>query len=128
MILVDTDVMVDLLREYLPALRWLEALGEEEIVLPGFVVMELIQGSNNRAEQERLHRELESYPVVWPAPEVCDEAVSLMARFHLSHRLGMIDALVGQLAVSLNLPLHTFNQKHYAAIADLRLVQPYSKS
>ncbi len=30
-------------------------------------------------------------------------------------------------AVALNLPLYTFNQKHYAAIPKLKTVQPYEK-
>jgi hypothetical protein len=49
MILLDTDVMIDLLRQYQPAVEWLASLGEEEIVLPGFLVMELIQGCRKRA-------------------------------------------------------------------------------
>lgn len=44
MVILDTDVMVDLLRGYEPAVEWLEGIGEEKIALPGFVVMELIQG------------------------------------------------------------------------------------
>ncbi|MBC8509487.1 MAG: hypothetical protein H8D34_31945 [Chloroflexi bacterium] len=45
MILLDSDVMIDLLRQYPPALQWFDALDEdEELALPGYVVMELIQG------------------------------------------------------------------------------------
>ena len=55
MVLLDTDVMVDLLREYPPALEWITAHGEQ-IVLPGYVVMELIQGCKNKSEQERLEK------------------------------------------------------------------------
>ena len=127
MILLDTDVMIDLLREYPPSVAWLEALGEEEIVLPGFVVMELIQGCRNLAEQEKMERALETYGVIWPSPETCDEALSVFAGYHLSHGLGVLDALIGQIAVTLDLPLYTFNQKHYAAIPDLKTVQPYKK-
>jgi hypothetical protein len=47
--------------------------------------------------------------------------------FDLSHGLGIIDALSGQLAVSLDLLLHTFNQKHYVTNPGLRMVQPYPK-
>jgi len=50
MILLDTDIMIDLLRNYPPAVVWLRSLGDEEIALPGFVVMELIQGCRNKAE------------------------------------------------------------------------------
>ena len=39
MILLDSDVMIDLLRQYLPAMRWFDALDdEEELRLPGYVV------------------------------------------------------------------------------------------
>jgi len=51
----------------------------------------------------------------------------VFARYHLSHALGILDALIGQMAVALGLPLYTFNQKHYAAILNLRTVQPYEK-
>lgn len=127
MILLDTDVMIDLLRQYPPAVAWLDSLGEEEIVLPGFVVMELIQGCRNKAEQEEVERELGAYSVAWPSPETCDEALSLFARYHLSHGLGILDALISQMAVALNLPLGTFNQKHYAAVPNLKTAQPYEK-
>ncbi len=53
MVLLDTDIMIDFLRGYPPALIFFDALGENEILLPGFVVMELIQGCKNKTEQEK---------------------------------------------------------------------------
>lgn len=128
MVLLDTDVMVDILRRYPRAIAWLEQLGEEGLLLPGFVVMELIQGCRTKEEQEKLERGLKDHPVVWPSTAVCNDALSVFARFHLSHGIGLIDTLIGQLAISLNLPLHTFNQKHYHAIPNLQTVQPYVKA
>jgi len=52
MILLDTDVMVDLLRQYPTAVAWLDSLGDDEVVLPGYVVMELIQGCSSKAEAD----------------------------------------------------------------------------
>jgi len=127
MVILDTDVMIDLLRQYPPAVTWLESLGDEEVALPGFVVMELVQGCGNKAEQEQVERKLVGYSLIWPSPETCDAALSVFARFYLSHGLGILDAVIGQMAVALNLPLHTFNQKHYAAIPDLKTLQPYEK-
>jgi len=127
MVILDTDVMVDALRQYPPALSWLESLGGQEIILPGFVVMELIQGCRNRVEQEEIEKGLGSYIIVWPSPEMCDKAVSIFARYYLSHGLGLLDSLIGQMAVDLDLPLHTFNQKHYDAIPNLKTVQPYER-
>ncbi len=127
MILLDSDIMIDLLRQYLPAVTWLDSLSDEEIILPGFVVMELLQGCSNKTEQDKVEKVMTAFEVVWPSPETCDDALTVFARYHLSHSLGLLDALIGQTAVALNLPLHTFNRKHYEAIPNLVTLQPYSK-
>jgi predicted nucleic acid-binding protein len=127
MLILDSDVMIDLLRQYSPAISWLETLGDEEIILPGFVVMELLQGCSNKVEQDKVERVLASFETVWPTAEVCDEALDVFARYHLSHNIGFLDALIGQTAVALGLPLHTFNRKHYAVIPNLETTEPYSR-
>lgn len=119
--------MIDLLRQHLPAVEWLDSLGEEEIILPGFVVMELLQGCQNKAEQIKVISILSDFEVVWPLPETCETALQVFAQYHLSHGLGLLDALIGQTAVALNLPLHTFNRKHYATIPNLITISPYRK-
>jgi predicted nucleic acid-binding protein len=120
--------MIDLLRQHPPAVAWLDSLGEEEIILPGFVVMELLQGCSNKNEQAKVEKVLTGFEIVWPFPETCEAALEVFARYHLSHGVGLLDALIGQTAVALNLPLHTFNRKHYTAIPNLVTVEPYSKS
>jgi len=129
MILLDSDLMIDLLRQYPPAIQWFDTLAEEEeIVLPGLVVMELIQGCSNKTEPGRLQQQLANYGTVWPAPEDCQRALEVFIQYRLSHHAGLLDVLIGQTAVALGLPLHTFNQKHYAFIPNLMTVQPYTKS
>jgi len=128
MILLDSDVMIDLLRQYPPAMQWFDALDEdEEIALSGYVVMELIQGCRNRAEQERVQRVLAPSGIVWLSPADCDKALEVFTRYHLSHNAGLLDVLVGQTAIALDVPLHTFNQKHYRFMAELQTIQPYEK-
>jgi len=128
MIFLDTDVMIDLLRQYPPAVAWLDSLGSREIVLPGFVAMELIQGCRDKAEQGEMDRELRAYGVAWPSPAACDDALFIFADYHLSHGLGILDALIGQMAVAMNVALYTFNKKHYSVIPNLKILQPYEKS
>ena len=127
MVILDTDIMIDFLSQYPPTMNWLNSLGTEEIILPGFVVMELINGIKNKVEQKQLEKNLQSYEIIWATPKVCDEALAIFSRYHLSHGIGIFDALIGQTAIALNLPLYTFNQKHYDVIPNLRTVQPYEK-
>ncbi len=128
MILLDSDVMIDLLRQYPPAVEWFDTLeDEEEVILPGYVVMELIQGCRNKIEQERLQQELAICGVVWPSPENCDKALEVFTQYRLSHNAGLLDVLIGQTSVALGIPLCTFNQKHYQFIPGLQTIQPYER-
>jgi predicted nucleic acid-binding protein len=129
MICLDSDVMIDLLRQHPPATEWFDTLDEdEEVVLSGYVVMELIQGCKNRAEQDRLQSALASYGVIWPSSEDCDKALDVFREYHLSHNAGLLDVLIGQTAVALSVPLYTFNQRHYQFVPELQTTQPYDKT
>jgi predicted nucleic acid-binding protein len=129
MILLNSDVVIDLLRKYPPGIAWFDTLDEdEELALPGYVLMELLQGCRNRAEQDKLQRELATCGTAWLSPSSCDDALAVFVEYHLSHNAGILDVLIGQTAVALGVPLHTFNQKHYSFIPGLQTVQPYAKS
>ena len=78
MILLDSDVLSDLLRKYPPAMAWFDALQEdEELLVSGYVVMELIQGCRNKVEQDRVARGLSAYGVVWLSETNCDRALAV---------------------------------------------------
>ena len=128
MIILDSDVMIDILRQRSSAIAWLQSLGDEEIILPGFVAMELIQGCRDKTEQAKVEKTLAQCQIVWPSSEACAMALQLFSRYHLSHNIGLLDALIGQTAISLNLPLHTFNRKHYTVIPNLITVAPFAKN
>ena len=127
MLILDTDICVDLLRQFAPAVAWLSAHADEEILLPGFVVMELLQGCANKQELAVVQAFVKPFPLLWPSSEVADQTLDVYAVGHLSHNLGLLDALIGQSAVALDLPRHTFNQKHFIAVPGLRTIQPYTR-
>lgn len=127
MLFLDTDIMIDIIRQFPPALLWLKSHEREDILLPGLVVMELIQGCRDKAEQNQLEKSINQYIITWPSKTVCDKALGTFSKFHLSLGLGILDALIGHMAVEMNLPLHTFNQKHYKGVPKLKTIQPYKK-
>ncbi len=87
MILLDTDVMIDVLRGYEPAKEWLK--NAPEIGLPGLVVMELLQGCSNAREQRQLEQSLSKYRFYWPDEESCNRALALFAERRLSDNIGL---------------------------------------
>lgn len=125
--LLDTDVMIDIQRGYQPAVDWLSTL-DEPPGLPGFVVLELMQGCRDKREMISLRQYLGTFVIHWPNEGSCTAAVADFAQGHLSHNLGVIDAIVGHTAVGVGATLCTFNQKHYRAVSRLQTEQPYARS
>lgn len=125
--LLDTNIMVDILRGYLPAIRWLNSLGEEELVLPGFVVMELMEGCEDKRTMQRLQKRIALYRVYWPPERDSKRALDTFAQGWLSHHLDILDTLIGECVVGLGVPLCTFNVRHFRAVAGLTTEQPYER-
>ena len=125
MILLDTDVAVDILRNHPPAIAWLQGQTPAPLGLPGLVVMELLQGCQNKGEQQRVLQFCQPQVLYWPTEADCQRALHDYAAYHLSHSLGLLDALIAHTAVGLNETLATFNLKHYGVVAGLKMIQPY---
>lgn len=126
MYLLDTDILIDIQRGHQPALAWFTSL-EEIPSVPGFVVMELIQGTSNGREINQVMKLVAPLPVAWPTTADCSRALSDFAVYHLSHNLGLLDALIAACAIGQTATLCTFNVKHYRAVPGLKLEQPYKK-
>src|SRR5579872_2772345 len=115
MILLDTDIMIDINREYEPTLNWFATLAEPP-ALPGFVVLELINGCRDRKEMKKVERLVESFQVCWPTERDCNRAIKTFSQCYLAHGTGPTDILIGQTAVGLKATLYTFNLKHFNRI------------
>ncbi len=125
--LLDTDVMVDILRAYQPAVEWLTSLNDDAPGLPGFVVLELMNGCRNSMEMMRMLKRIEPFHIYWPTDSDCNRALADFARGRLSHNLSILDVLIAECAAGLNATLCTFNTKHFKTIIHLRTEQPYQK-
>lgn len=126
MFVLDSDVLIDVQRNHAAALAWFTGLTDLPSV-PGFVVMELIQDARNGREQRDALRLVAPLPVVWPTVTDCQKALADFTSFHLSHGLGLLDAMIGACAVGLGAELCTFNIKHYRVIPGLVTTQPYTR-
>ncbi len=126
-IMIDTDVLVDVLRNYPPALAWLKTIKTELIHVPGLTAFELLQGCRNRNEQRRVETFLQPYALRWPTQADCERAFADFSAYHLSDNRSILDALIAETAVGLSLELATFNQKHYEVVKTLHTFQPYTR-
>ncbi len=125
-LVLDTDVLIDVQRGHPAALAWFAGLPDLPSV-PGIVVMELIQGAKDAKQVREALRLTAPLPVVWPTPADCQRALADFTAFHLSHGLGLLDALIASVAVGLSAELCTFNDKHYRVVPRLVTLQPYTR-
>jgi predicted nucleic acid-binding protein len=124
--LVDSDVLIDIQRGHPPALAWFAGLTELPAV-PGFVVMELIQNARNAREVRQALRLVAPLRIVWPTESDCARALSDFTAYHLSHGLGLLDAMIAACAIGRSATLYTFNAKHYRVVPGLITAQPYTR-
>ncbi|GIV07721.1 MAG: hypothetical protein KatS3mg017_0923 [Fimbriimonadales bacterium] len=126
MLVLDTDVMVDLQRGFPPALDWFGQLPEAPAITV-ITVLELLQGCRNQREQAAIEQLIQRMPVLYLDEPACIRAVDYFRAFHLSHGPGMLDALIGAIVSTRGLTLCSFNEKHYRALSDLQVITPYAR-
>jgi predicted nucleic acid-binding protein len=89
--------------------------------------MELIQDAQNKQQVRKALQLVAPLPVIWPTETDCARALSDFTVYHLSNKVGLIDALIAACAVGRGATLCTFNVKHYQIIPELNMEQPYSR-
>ncbi|MBL8867381.1 MAG: PIN domain-containing protein [Planctomycetia bacterium] len=126
MYLLDTDILIDIQRGHAGAVTWFQSLTKAPTV-PGIVVMELIQGAQDAKQVRTVLQLVAPLPMVWPTETDFSRALADFTSFHLSHNLGLLDAIIAACAVGLSAELCTFNDKHYRIVPGLKTLRPYSK-
>jgi len=89
--------------------------------------MELVQDARNARELRQTLKLVAPLTIVWPSEADCVRALADFAAYHLSHGLGLLDALIAACAVGRSATLYTFNVKHYRPVPGLLTAQPYNR-
>lgn len=124
--LVDSDILIDVLRLHPPAIQWMTHL-RESLFVPGFVAMELYNGTASQRDLKAVDDLLRPCEIVWPSIRTCNDALRHHRDVHLSNAIGIIDVMNAYISLERVTPLFTFDVKHYRAITNLRTIQPYTR-
>lgn len=128
MILLDTDILVDIQRQYPPAIAWLKSLGmRTPLAISGFSLFELMAGAENRLQMQRIKKIFKPLQLFWPTAGDYRRAIQTFSTARLSHGASIADILIGETAVGLGVPIHSFNEKHLAVVNRLEIEKPYSR-
>jgi len=125
--LLDTDVLIDVLRGVKEAQAWLQSHANQALIVPGIVAMELLVGCKNRIEIQGCRAFLSQFPVAWTEAHEFERACEYLAAYRLQSGIGIPDCLIAAMATTRQATLYTFNVRHFRVIADLDIQQPYAR-
>ncbi|GAB4414689.1 MAG: type II toxin-antitoxin system VapC family toxin [Anaerolineae bacterium] len=125
--LLDTDVLIDVLRQHPAAKEWLTHEADTNIVIHGVVAMEIISGAGDKQDLRRTQTFLSRFTLAWPTAAEFEYAFQLLAENRLATGVGIPDCLIAATAITRSWRLYTFNLKHYRHFAGIQVVSPYSR-
>ena len=99
-----------------------EELADYDALINSIVYMELIQGTRDKKELNKIDKFLKQFEIIPIDTAVSLEAVALMKIYYLSHGLLIPDALIAATSIIKNIPLWTFNKKDFRFIEKVNLV------
>lgn len=124
LLLIDTDVLIDYLRDQPGAVAFLEA-HEGPMAVSVITVAELHAGVRDGEERQRLSDFLEAFELIALERSAAAQAGLWRRDFGRSHGTGLADALIAATAFGLGATLVTLNRRHFPMIE--RLLVPYTK-
>lgn len=114
LILVDSDVLIDVLRKDALAETLLTTLGSVGPLGISVVSrMETIRGCLNAEVQQQAEKLLRRFQVIALDSSISRRADELITRFYLGYNLAVADALIAATALEYDLPLLSKNQRDF---------------
>ena len=121
--LLDSSIVVDILREYKPAKAWLKTQGQ--LGATRAVWIEVLEGAPNKLKQQEAVKLLKRFDLVELATEDIIWATQALMKYGLSHKVDGYDCMIAAVSVRLQLPLFNRNIKHFAPLIGALSVKPY---
>jgi predicted nucleic acid-binding protein len=126
-LVLDTDVLIEILRGNSRAGTWLATIESFVIGIPVIAWMEILIGARDKQEQRVLAAQLTRYRLLHLESGDSERARQWFEQFHLRHGVGILDCLIAAIAVRLAKPFYTFNLKHFRVIPGLEAQAPYER-
>lgn len=121
--LLDTVIVVDLLRSHPPARSWIAQ--QERLGVTPIVWLEILDGVGNLHSQRRATELLRHFELVDLLPMDFEWAILQATKLRLSHGVDAMDCMIASAAHRLGVPLYTANLKHFVPMIGTLACQPY---
>lgn len=123
-LVLDTDIIIEYLRERPKAVEYVENL-ESELFVSAITVAELYAGVKGKGEEKALGRFLSAFEVLPVTKETARLGGDYRRTYGPSHGTGLAEASIAAAVEDLGLEFVTFNRKHFPMVS--RLTVPYGR-
>jgi predicted nucleic acid-binding protein len=123
-LLIDTDVLIDYLRDQADAVAYLNAAAER-LLLSAVTVAELYAGVREGAERIALDDFIKDFEIVQVDKEIASIGGLYRRDYIKSHGTGLADAIIAATAAIRQADLVTLNKKHFPMLSNV--IVPYQK-
>lgn len=125
LILIDTDILIDVSRNVPSAIETLSDHKRQFILSISMVTqLELINGCHNKKELHQLSEFIERFAILPITEAISTKTVELFKKYRLSHGVQIPDMLIASTALTLGIQLASKNRKDFSFIEGLEFV-PY---
>jgi predicted nucleic acid-binding protein len=121
--LLDTAILVDLVRKYPPAVAWIST--QKDLGVSSVVWLELLQGAQDKGDQQKALRLLTGFDRVEILQADFDWAIANLVRYGLGYHVSALDCLIASVNYRLQMPLYTRNLKHLVPLLGPLAQSPY---
>lgn len=123
-LLVDTDILIDALRNRSDAINFLsQATDTNRLRVSVISQMEIIVGCRNNNELGKARHFMARFTMISLNEMISRTAITLLERYRMSHGLLIPDALIAATSLTEGLPLATRNLRDFRFIEGLLLTE-----
>lgn len=123
-LVIDTDVLIDYLRDQPLAVAFLEG-SDQPLAASVVSIAELHVGVREGVERQRLDDFVSAFEVLPLEKEAAMQAGLLRRQYGRSHGMGLADALIAASVQAAGATLATLNRRHFPMLA--HVLVPYAK-
>ncbi len=124
--ILETTVLVDLLRQHQPAVNWFQSKSQSTFGITPIIWMEVIGGGPNKIKRLQAAKLMQQFEMIYLTQVDLDWAMEHQMLCELRYGVGMMDCLIASVNARLQLPLYTHNLKHFVPLLDTLVQKPYS--
>jgi tRNA(fMet)-specific endonuclease VapC len=107
LILCDTNIIIDILRNNQSIISEINSIGIDNIMISTITMAELLYGAINKTEFEKIKKHTEFIRILPINESISDIFINIVNKFALNHSIGIPEAIIAATAIYYNIELYT---------------------